>query len=554
MSEGEATTRVDVDRRDELGALARAFNEMAGRVHERDAALRAEKASLERRVAERTAELARFASMAEASGDFFGFADLDERIVYVNPAGRRMLGLAADAPLDRLRIGDVHPDAAYTQLREALIPQALKDGSCAGETELRHLDGHEIPVSIMLAIPRAADGSPLFVSAIMHDITARRQAEARIAESERQLRDSEARFRTVFHNSPALQSLLRAEDSVLVEVNQTFLATLGFQRDEVIGRSPFELAAAEDPSALVAYREKLLAQGHIQHHELALRRCDGRRIRVLLSTYPVTINGTPHFVSAGVDITRQKEAEAELQHALATERELNQLRTQFVSLVSHEFRTPLEIIMSSADNLRRYHERLPPEKRERLLVTISRSVRRMSDMMEEVLVLGRLEANRMTFDPVPVDLPSLCRRICDEIDSATGARCVIELRTEGVPDMAHADESLLRHIFGNLLSNAVKYSPQQERVDFLVEREGADAVCRITDRGRGIPAADQKRLFQAFQRGGNVGQIPGTGLGLLIVQRCVALHGGGIQFESAEGQGTTFIVRLPLFPQDPSPT
>jgi signal transduction histidine kinase len=105
----------------------------------------------------------------------------------------------------------------------------------------------------------------------------------------------------------------------------------------------------------------------------------------------------------------------------------------------------------------------------------------------------------------------------------------------------------LRHIFTNLLSNAVKYSPPDQRVDFVVQREGDNAICRVTDRGCGIPEADQKRLFQAFHRGSNVRQIPGTGLGLLIVQRCVALHGGEIQFESIEGQGTTFAVRIPLF-------
>jgi len=105
----------------------------------------------------------------------------------------------------------------------------------------------------------------------------------------------------------------------------------------------------------------------------------------------------------------------------------------------------------------------------------------------------------------------------------------------------------LRHIFTNLLSNAVKYSPPDQRVDFVVQRDGDNAICRVTDHGCGIPEADQKRLFKAFHRGSNVRQIPGTGLGLLIVQRCVALHSGEIQFESVEGQGTTFTVRLPLF-------
>jgi signal transduction histidine kinase len=241
-------------------------------------------------------------------------------------------------------------------------------------------------------------------------------------------------------------------------------------------------------------------------------------------------------------------AREEALRLLARERELSELKSEFVSLVSHEFRTPLEIILSSADNLERYHDRLPSEKRQQLLQSIHKSVRRMSGMMEEVLLLGRLETDRMTFKPAVFALAGFCRRVCDEIESATGRRTPIQLQLEGAPEQAHGDESLLRHIFTNLLSNAVKYSPPEAPVDFRVERQDGLAMCRIVDRGCGIPEADRKRLFQAFHRGSNVRQIPGTGLGLLIVQRCVDLHGGEVALESVEGQGTTFTVRLPLFP------
>jgi signal transduction histidine kinase len=232
---------------------------------------------------------------------------------------------------------------------------------------------------------------------------------------------------------------------------------------------------------------------------------------------------------------------------LARERELNELKSEFVSLISHEFRTPLEIIMSSVDNLDRYHDRLPNEKRQQLLRTVNKSVRRMSGMMEEVLVLGRLETERVTFTPVDFAFRLFCQRVCDEIQSVTSGRCPIRLDMDGTPHQARGDESLLRHIFTNLLSNAVKYSPPGQDVQFILGRQGKDAVCQICDHGCGIPAADQGWLFQAFHRGSNVGQIPGTGLGLLIVQRCVKLHGGTITFQSAEGKGTTFTVTVPLF-------
>jgi signal transduction histidine kinase len=249
---------------------------------------------------------------------------------------------------------------------------------------------------------------------------------------------------------------------------------------------------------------------------------------------------------------RLDEGREEALRLLARERELRELKSNFVSLVSHEFRTPLEVIMSSVDNLDRYHDRLAPEKRQQLLHTINKSVRRMSDMMEEVLVLGRLETDRLTFKPAPLELRAFCQRVCDEIESATDRRCPIRLEANGTDDPASGDESLLRHIFTNLLSNAVKYSRAGQTVDFIVRQEEGKALCRVVDRGCGIPEADQKRLFQAFHRGSNVQQIPGTGLGLMIVHRCVELHGGSIQFESAEGRGTTFTVALPLFSPAPS--
>jgi signal transduction histidine kinase len=171
----------------------------------------------------------------------------------------------------------------------------------------------------------------------------------------------------------------------------------------------------------------------------------------------------------------------------------------------------------------------------------------MSKMIDEVLLLGKVEGGQMRFAPAPLDLRELCVRLVDEMHSATQRRCPIEFRApeESVP--ASGDEALLRHILGNLLSNAVKYSPAGEPVRLEVARDGAHAVLIVTDRGVGIPAADQPKIFQAFQRASNVGQIAGTGLGLVIVQRCVDLHGGKIDLQSEVGQGTRVTVRLPLF-------
>jgi PAS domain S-box-containing protein len=241
------------------------------------------------------------------------------------------------------------------------------------------------------------------------------------------------------------------------------------------------------------------------------------------------------------------QAKQELVKALEQEKELSHLKSSFVNLVSHEFRTPLGVILSSSDILESYFDRLRPEQRRDHLQDIRHATRQMSSLMEEVLLLGRVEAGKMECSPAETDLVEFCQRVLDEQASATNRKCALKFTLGKVPRRATADESLLRHIFANLLSNAVKYSPAGGEVHFSLTRDGGNAIFEVRDSGIGIPIEDQRHLFEAFHRAQNVGEIPGTGLGLVIVKRCVDLHGGRIEFSSTAGQGATFVVRLPLF-------
>lgn len=248
-----------------------------------------------------------------------------------------------------------------------------------------------------------------------------------------------------------------------------------------------------------------------------------------------------------VKLARSAERNAELERALAKERELGEMKSSFVSLVSHEFRTPLGVIMSSVEVLREYFDRLPPEKRQRQLDMIFRSTKNLASLIEEVLLLGRVDEGRMQFKPEPLDLEKCCRALADEAVSATSGACPILFKTESPLAGAASDEALLRHILGNLLSNAVKYSEPGAPVDFTAARQNGSVIFTVRDRGIGIPPEDQAKLFTSFTRGSNVGNRPGTGLGLVLVQKCVCLHGGALDIQSAPGAGTTVTVRLPVF-------
>lgn len=242
-----------------------------------------------------------------------------------------------------------------------------------------------------------------------------------------------------------------------------------------------------------------------------------------------------------------QQAQADLTRALEQEKELGELKSRFVTMVSHEFRTPLGIIMSAIELMRHYDERLPQEQRKELQQDIFSSTRHMAGLMEQVLVLGRVEAGKLACKPVPTDIGVLAEKLTDETLSATNRRCQVVWRAEGDLSGARADESLLRHMFSNIIANAVKYSPEGSEVLFTCRREGGDAVFQVIDHGIGIPKQDMQRLFEAFHRCSNVGETPGTGLGLVIVKRCLDLHGGTVEIDSEVGRGTTFTVRLPLF-------
>lgn len=244
---------------------------------------------------------------------------------------------------------------------------------------------------------------------------------------------------------------------------------------------------------------------------------------------------------------RVAERTTELNEALERERDLVKVKSDFVSLVTHEFRTPLGVILSAAEVLERYFERLDPDKRSHHLAMISRSTRNLAGLIDEVLFLGRIEEGRLAFEPQPVDLDRILALLCDELSSATSDICPIRLSSENSLGGAVSDESLLRHILVNLLSNAVKYSDPGSPVSVTARRDATDLVLAVSDEGIGIPEADQPALFESFTRASNVGTRPGTGLGLVVVRRSVEAHGGSVALVSSPGKGTTVTVRLPAF-------
>ncbi|MEB3225068.1 MAG: PAS domain-containing sensor histidine kinase [Synechococcus sp.] len=262
--------------------------------------------------------------------------------------------------------------------------------------------------------------------------------------------------------------------------------------------------------------------------------------------------GADRFWVVGVmrNISDRKQVELDMHNALMREKELNQLKTRFIDIASHEFRTPLTSILGFTELLEQYAHKFDPEVQRRHLQRIKDAAQRLQDLVDDVLSVSRVDAGQLILETAPVDFQCLCRDIIEELQIVFGQTHPIEVdfdpKLQGDrPLLAVVDGKIIRHILSNLLSNALKYSFPGEAISLLVSCRGQELIMMVTDRGIGIPQSDLPHLFEPFHRAKNVGKIPGTGLGLHIVKRYIDLHGGTIIVASVVNSGTTFRVNIP---------
>jgi signal transduction histidine kinase len=231
---------------------------------------------------------------------------------------------------------------------------------------------------------------------------------------------------------------------------------------------------------------------------------------------------------------------------LVKAKELNQLKSEFVSMLSHDFRNPLNAILLSTGLLQNNENKLSNEKKLTHFQLIRSAIKDMAQLLDEVLVIGKADAGKLEFQPALLNLELFCRQLVEQLQLSTGEKHQLVFTVEGELGEALWDQSLLSHILGNLLANAIKYSPLDGIVKFELISQNNSVAIRIQDQGIGIPPEDQEQLFEPFHRASNVAAIPGTGLGLAIVKKCVETHGGEIFVQSELGVGTTFTVILPV--------
>ena len=414
--------------------------------------------------------------------------------------------------------------------------------------------GIEIPVEI--SMNRLHLGSASYTMALVSDISLRKAMEAelhqvnatlekKVEERTAELRKSQKLHEVIARHFPngTINVLDKNLKYIFAEGKELF--RLGVTSDSLIGTSYIERIPAELREDARRFFTEVL-QGEPHSFELSWKEQFYQ-----IDAVPIDENrsDSDRILVVEHNITEQKHAEQKMIVSLQKQRELGELKSRFVSMASHEFRTPLSSVLSSVGILKKYIEKEPGsdfiEKRSRHLDRIQNSVHTLNGILQDFLSLDKLESGRSEIQIHAMALTDLFAQVADEVSDQqhNPEQLHLELPPSGVA--FQSDPRIIKNVALNLLSNAFKYSPDGTPVTLRVMVEEEELVIACEDAGIGIPEADQRHLFERFFRAHNAANIQGTGLGLNIVKRYLDLLNGSIGFRSKEGEGTTFEVRIP---------
>ncbi|MBR8826861.1 MAG: PAS domain S-box protein [Gomphosphaeria aponina SAG 52.96 = DSM 107014] len=490
---------------------------------------------------------AQFRAIFEQAAVGIAQTGLDGDFIQVNEKLCKLLGYSR-AQFLRKNVSDItHPD-------EREIDNKFFGKLLTGEIETftrekryLHKNGGIVWVKMTVSLVLKSSGEPDYFIGVLEDISERKQAEA-----------------ALIHSEEKLNSILNSIEDVVwsVKADMSELIYINSQVEKIYGRSPeefysninlwLEVVHPEDRPVVAKVFEQILTTGY-QDSEYRIVQPSGK-IRWVRARGSLIYDQNGQLLRLDgitTDITEKKQAEEEIEKALSREKELNSLKTRFITMTSHEFRTPLAVISSSAGILNTFGDKLSEAKKREHIQIIENYVQHITELLEDILTINRTETGNLDFKPETFELLGVCQNLVAEMQLSTNQHTIVF--TPHCDELnVYLDKKILRQILINLLSNGIKYSPNGGEINFVLNTYNSIIKFKIKDRGIGISPADMKHLFESFYRGGNVEQIQGTGLGLAIVKKCVEVHRGKVTVASKINVGTTFTVTLPLS-QSPKP-
>ena len=363
------------------------------------------------------------------------------------------------------------------------------------------------------------------------------------------LSESNSRLKAIIDN--AVDGIITIDDRGMIESTNPAAARLfGYSKEEMIGFNVKMLMPEPDKSKHDQYIRnyhdtgigKIIGKGR----EVIGKRKDGSTFPFLLSVSEVEFSERKMFTGIIHDISELQE----VKDALKKEIELNELKSRFVTMASHEFRTPLSAILSSASLISKYNDPKDEEKRLKHINRIKSSVANLTTILNDFLSLSKLEEGKVLNNPVEFDVVEFSQEITEEMNPVIKEGQQIIYNHYGDYSKIILDKNIIKNICINLLSNAIKYSAENKKIEFVTSLYPDHIDILVKDQGIGIPEGDKQHLFSRFFRAHNAGNIQGTGLGLNIVKKYVDLLGGEICFISELNKGTSFTVTIPYLNMD----
>ncbi|WP_198013573.1 sensor histidine kinase [Crinalium epipsammum] len=524
-------------------ALQQTKAELEIRVQERTASLENAIAQLQSEMAERQRTESqlyrskeRFRNLVETISDWVWETDENYRYTYCSPQIYNILGYQPEQVIGKTLFDSMTAQEVWRVANLFSFITENQQPFKNIETTKIHQDGHPVVLERSAVPIFDCDGNFCGYRGIDREITERKQAEG-------MLRQQALAFENIYDGI-----IITDNEGHIIDWNPSAERMFGYTKEEVLGKSTEFLHTPEEAAVI---NQEIVET--VQHYgrwtgEIKFIGKNGTTGVCETVFVPVYNDASDQIAVVGVnhDITERKQAEVEMLKALSKEKELNQLKSRFISMASHDFRTPLSAILISSDLLKAYSHKLTEAKKVGHLNQIQASVRRMTLLLDDILWMGKAASGKIDFKPQKVNLEELCQEVLDEIAIADCNKHQFIYKFQAESSLVEMDRKLIQQMLSNLLSNAVKYSPQEGDIKINITCKDGTAIFQVADSGIGIPSSDQARLFDGFQRASNVGNISGTGLGLAIVKNVVDLHRGTIQIDSTEGVRTTITICLPI--------
>lgn len=480
-------------------------------------------------------------SILESVGEGILGMDRSGAILFCNQAAGQLTGMNSNDLIGHNFHQTLHNDASGHDTADCPLHLTLKDGvsRSVNNCALAHLENVEHTVSPLIE-QNAVVGAVI----VFRDVTKKRKSEATRALMEEKLRASEERYIALFENAGDAIVIMDA-NGLILSANKILCQRLGYTEAELLGKTPAHFDS-QKYAELVPERMKMIAEKGEAIFETEHIAKNGTLFSVEVSVRVVELTGHSVVMSIVRDITERKTMEKELRHALETARSTNSTMSRLMSVVAHEFRTPLSLLTSSTDILDRYSGRLTHDQVIEQNETIRSAARQMSGLIDSVLSFNRQESDGVINMPEPLDIGRISQTIAAEVALVWGAGYDFQVTIAKNCGTILLNERLYRRVIENLLTNAFRYSPSGKAVSLSITRESDRLKVVVADSGIGIPDEDKKRIFDAFYRGKNVEARRGLGLGLSIVREALLHIGGSITVKSAIGEGTTMRVDIPL--------